>query len=225
MPGRDIIFQNNGIYHVFNKTIDKKRIFLTEKYSKIFLETLAYYRSDRSTASLSRLPDLPADTRDKILKEVTYITSFKIHVLAYCLMPTHFHLLLQQKKGDGIQKSMTDLMNSFTQHYNKITHRAGPLFLSRFKAVPVTSDAQLMHVSRYIHLNPYSSKIIKSKSEIAHYPYSSYKYYLTQNKHSLVQIKKVMELFHFESKQYEDFVVKNADYQQTLEQVKYTFSW
>lgn len=225
MPGRDIIFQNNGIYHVFNRTIDKKRIFHIEKHCNIFLNTLAYYRSDKSTVSLSRLPDLPKDIRVKILKEVAYTTSFDIHILAYCLMPTHFHLLLQQKKGNGIQKSMTYLMNSFTQHYNKLSKRVGPLFLPRFKAVRVTSDAQLMHVSRYIHLNPYSSKIINSKSEIAHYPYSSYPYYLTSQKNQLVQPKKVMELFRFNRKEYEDFVIKNADYQQTLERVKYTFSW
>jgi len=225
MPGREIRFTNGGIYHVFNRTVDAKRIFVQKKLCLSFLDAIKYYRSQNSKISMSRLRDLLPDDRKIIEKSVLFKTSFRVHVLAYCLMPTHFHFLLQQKKSDGIQKVLSDVVNSFTQYFNRATKRRGPLFMPRFKAVQVLNDAQLMHVSRYIHLNPYSARQIKSKEEIEQYPYSSFSQYIHGTRSDITHPEKVLELFSNNPQAYKSFVIQNADYQQTLEHVKYTYKW
>jgi len=225
MPGREISFRNGGIYHVFNRTVDAKRIFVQKKFCISFLDAIKYYRSQNSTVSLSRLRDLKPEDRKNIEKSICFKTSFRIHILAYCLMPTHFHLLLHQKKSGGIQRVVSDVVNSFTQYFNRATKRRGPLLMPRFKAVEVMNDAQLMHVSRYIHLNPYSARLIGSKEEIEQYPYSSFAQYIGEKSSELIYPEKVLELFSHDSSASKDFVIRNADYQQTLERVEYTYKW
>jgi putative transposase len=140
-------------------------------------------------------------------------------------MPNHFHLLLQQKSDGGAQKFMTDALNSFTRFYNIKSQRTGPLFLPRFKSVFVKRDEQLMHVSRYIHLNPYSGNLIKNKEDLITFPNSSYRFYISKELSSIVNTGPVMQLFNYDVKNYESFVMQNADYQQNLEHLKHTYKW
>jgi len=90
---------------------------------------------------------------------------------------------------------------------------------------PSGSTNQLMHVSRYIHLNPYSARLIGSKEEIEQYPYSSFAQYIGEKSSELIYPEKVLELFSHDSSASKDFVIRNADYQQTLERVEYTYKW
>lgn len=93
-------------------------------------------------------------------------------------MPNHFHLLLKQTKENGISKLVANFQNSYTRYFNLKNERVGPLFQGVFKALRVKTDEQLIHVSRYIHLNPYSSSVIKSFEELKRYPWSSVEEYL-----------------------------------------------
>ncbi len=76
-------------------------------------------------------------------------------------MPTHIHLILKQLKEDGISAYMSKILNSYTCYFNRRTKRKGPLWESRFKRVEVTSDEQLLHLTRYIHLNPVTAHIVE----------------------------------------------------------------
>lgn len=225
MPGRELTFYNQGIYHIFNKTIDKKRIFLQPKIAQRFMDIFTFYRSSSVEINYSKFSRLEESEKNKLKNILTYKKFFKVHLLAYCLMPTHFHLLLLQIDDDAISHVMSDLINSFTRHYNISHQRLGPLFLPRFKAVSVTNDPQLMHVSRYIHLNPYSSKIITNKHKLQTYFFSSYSGYVSHKRSTLVQKEKVMELFLNKIDSYKKFVMQNADYQESLEHLKHTYNW
>lgn len=220
MPGRKFSFINDGFYHVFNKTINSYLIFNESISNTTFLNILQYYRSLNSHISYSKLSKINPLRKEYILKEIGKSSSFRVEVLAFCLMPTHFHLLVRQKTTNGISSFISNVMNSFTRYQNTKKERKGPIFLTKFKAVPVISEQQLLHVSRYIHLNPYSSNIISNINQITQYPWSSMSEYIKKTG-DLVSSELIMSNFGDKPHSYLKFVLDNADYQRSLESIKY----
>ncbi|OGH11746.1 MAG: hypothetical protein A2857_02780 [Candidatus Levybacteria bacterium RIFCSPHIGHO2_01_FULL_36_15] len=132
-------------------------------------------------------------------------------IIAYCFMNNHFHFLLKQLKDNGIVKFMAKFTNSYTKYFNTKYERVGPLFQGVFKAVHVEDDEQLLHLSRYIHLNPVTSYIIKSE-DLSSYKWSSYQGYLKIVENKMVNISEVGSFFK-KPMDYEKFVLDQADYQ------------
>ncbi len=225
MPSRLEPFVNNGIFHIFNKTIDNRRVFDNSRFCSQFFGILEYYRSGEIKFSYSKLTLLDLTIAKTYLRKISRKVSFRINILAFCLMPNHFHLLLKQSKDEGISHFMADVINSFTRYSNIKLERKGPLFLPDFKSVKVNNEAQFMHVSRYIHLNPYSSGLIKSYSDLKTYTWSSFKDYINITKNNLVSQREILSLFNGNRKKYERFVISNAEHQRTLELIKYAEKW
>lgn len=154
-------------------------------------------------ASLHRL-----DTNKKI-----------INIICYCLMPNHFHFLLQQVRMNGITEFISKLTNSYTKYFNTKNQRVGPLFQGEFKAVLIQDDAQLLHLSRYIHLNPLVEYVVK---DLKNYPWSSYTEYINPNSPSAPICTKEIILNQFASlKNYQKFVLDQEDYAKKLEFTKH----
>jgi putative transposase len=226
MPIRSEPFLNNYIYHVFNRTIDSREIFKSDYYSNQFLQIIRYYRSGKEKMSFSYLSRLSEDERESVLRENGYQKYFRIEILAYCLMPTHFHLLILQKKDRGISTFIADSLNSFTRYYNIRNQRKGPIFLSKFKSSSVSSDALLMHISRYIHLNPYSGGLIKDINKLSDYPWSSFwDYSHGQRKNNFINQNVIMHLINHNKRKYQQFIYDQADYQKNLEMIKHAIKW
>lgn len=133
-------------------------------------------------------------------------------------MPNHFHFLLKQIKDNGISHFVANFQNSYTRYFNVKWKKDGPLLLTQFKAVRIEDDNQLLHVSRYIHLNPYSSFVIKSIDNLIDYPWSSLKEYLSSA--NVVKSEEIINLIG-SSKKYKKFLLDQADYQRTLDQIKH----
>lgn len=224
MPGRETPLINGGIYHIFNKTIDSKKVFLNPHDSDIFLDIIKYYRSNKPIFSYSRFRKLQDDMRDYLLEELSFKKFFQIELLCYCLMPTHFHFLIRQKKENGTSRFVADVTNSFTRYHNLKAERKGPIFLQRFRAERIMSQEHLIHVSRYIHLNPYSSQIVQNYDQLETYRWSSLKEYLSGKAH-LAEPKYLLKIFGDDSSRYRNFVLSNAEYQRTLEYCKHTKKW
>lgn len=220
MPSREEPFYDNDVYHIYNKTIDKKTVFKNEARSNSFLEHVRYYRSTKATLSFSKLKVVTPEVLRQILQQVSYKKYFQADINAYCLMPTHFHFLITQKVDGGICNFMSYTLNSFTRYMNIKQDRLGPIFLPRFKAKRIKTDEELMHVSRYIHLNPYSSGIVSTIEQLIDYPWSSFGEYLYNRRGRLSDDLIVLNLFNKDRERYRKFVLKNADYQKTLEYVK-----
>ena len=137
-------------------------------------------------------------------------------------MPNHFHLLLKQKEDMGITRFMGLVQNSYTKYFNLKRDRVGSVFQGRFKAVRVSTDEQLIHLSRYIHLNPHSSFIVKSIEELVNYPWSSYSDYLSKRNHQFLEKKIILDFFE-KPKDYRKFVNSQIDYQRELAEIKKLF--
>lgn len=204
MSYRQAIFANNHFYHVFNRGVEKRMTFMDKRDYGRFTESLNYYRvKDQNVRFSFRGRTLDHKSNESAL-------SLLAEIVCYCLMPNHFHLLLRQVTDNGITKFISKLSNSYTKYFNTKHRRVGPLFQGSFKAVRIESDEQLVHVSRYIHLNPLIDFITK---DLKKYPYSSYLEYLGL-KSGFCHKKYTMNNFTPES--YEKFVLDQEDYGRSI---------
>ncbi|MFH1826935.1 MAG: transposase [bacterium] len=222
MPTRRDVFVNGGIYHVFSKTIDKKIVFKEKEVCLELLGSIKHYRSDDLTLSYSRFKEIKQN--NKLILEQKPSTQ-RLEILSFCLMPNHYHLLLKQKKTNGLRRFMADILNSFTRHYNIKTKRKGSVFLTPFRSRQIVSNEQFIHTSRYIHLNPYSAKMVESYGKLIKYPYSSFIEYFASKNENICNTKPMLKMFGGSREKHKAFVLNNAQHQRTLEYVKYAKDW
>ncbi len=216
---RNVVLVNGQNYHIFNRAIDRQTIFKTRWEYKRAVATLKYYRFANLPIKFSQLLNLSEEQGQKIIKELTQKDEKLVEIIAYCLMPNHFHFMLKQLQDNGISKFIANLTNSYTKYFNMKHERKGHLFEGQFKAVLIESDEQLIHLSRYIHLNPVSSFIIKAE-ELENYEWSSLKEYLGLSNESLY-FKEII-LSHFSNKdEYKLFLKDQIKYAQELDKIKH----
>lgn len=209
MPYRNLPFVNEEIYHIYNRGSEKRIIFHDKRDYKRYLKTLRYYQLSGPKPKLSHFFKYQRFKPEQAQKLV--------EILAYCLMPNHFHLLVKQTKEGGITEVLTKLSLSYTKYFNTRYNRVGPLFQGEFKAVHIENDEQLIHVSRYIHLNPIASLLI---NDLNKFEYSSYLEYLGVNMDEYCSTEEVLGLFNSAEK-YEEFVLDQISYAQSLEKIKH----
>lgn len=219
MPGRLTPLVNDQIYHVYNRGINHQPTFLDKLEYKRAKLVIDFYRFSNLPAKLSKFLTLSNDDRTRIMDHLRKENERWVDILTYCLMPNHFHLLLKQVKDKGISKFLGNLQNSYTRYFNTKNERDGSLFLDQFKAVLIKTDEQLVHVSRYIHLNPYTSYVIKDLKELFEYTWSSLSEYLKGNP-EICELETIMSLFK-NPKAYQDFIENQADYQRRLHKIQY----
>lgn len=216
---RKTIFANDEIYHIFNRGVEKRPTFTSRREYARAVKTFSYYRFVKPPYRFSHFVRLAKDIQSSVLKNLN-ISAKHIEILAFCLIPNHFHFLLRQVAENGISKFAANFTNSYTKYFNTLNDRVGPLFQGAFKAVHIESDEQLMHVSRYIHLNPVSSFIIEA-DELDEYEWSSYPGYISKEESSVVEKHTVLELFSNKIERYKQFVLDYADYSRKLGNIKH----
>ncbi len=215
MPGREIPLITDEIYHVFNKGSAAQLIFLNNNDYQRAQDLLFYYKHVTPPIKFSRLASLPMSDRQDLLNQLEKERKNFVDLISYCFMPNHFHLLIKQLVDGGISKYLSNLSNSYTRYFNTKYKRTGAILQGKFKAVHIESNEQLLHVSRYIHLNPYSASIIKRPQDIIRYPFSS----ITKLFTSKVESKLITDQFN-NIQSYYQFVIDQADYQKNLQQIK-----
>ena len=221
MPYRKVVLAPEQIYHVFNRGVAALPIFLDFKNHLRFLNLVDYYRFSNTPFSFSQLMSLPKEEKEKILIELREENAIHVEILVYCLMPNHFHLLLKQITDKGISVFMTNLQNSYVKYFNIKNERAGPLFQSMFKAVMIETDEQLLHVSRYIHLNPSTAYIVEPEN-LEDYKWSSLNSYLIKNFNANYFVNSKIVLNFFKKREdYKKFVLDQASYQRELDKIKH----
>lgn len=225
MPGRQHSLLNGEIYHVYNKSIDKREVFGEDAINEVAIETFTYYRSEEAIMRFSNYRKLPNPVKKIYESKVNKVKSFRISIIAYVLMPTHYHFLIRQNFDSGISVFLSQIQNSYTRYYNIVKQRNGPIFLDKFKSKPVNSEELLKHVSRYIHLNPYSAGIVSTISELEKYNWSSYSEYLSNSKLALCDKNILLSYFNNDVERLRKFVNDNREHQRTLEYCKYSKKW
>lgn len=148
-------YATNCYYHLYNRGVEKRTIFQDQQDYGVFLSYLKEYLLPKDEAELNKKlsdPDISYQDKDKVLKKLR-LNNFnqEITLLAYCLMPNHFHFFLKQKSMGAIDKFMNSLGTRYTMYFNRKYKRVGSLYQGVYKAVPITSDAQFVYLSKYIH--------------------------------------------------------------------------
>ncbi|MDZ7744630.1 MAG: transposase [Candidatus Saccharibacteria bacterium] len=194
------IYIENTHYHVYNRGVDKRKIFLDDEDYSVFLNLLKRY--------LSREP-----AKDTKGRQYPWLYN-DIELLAFCLMPNHFHLLVYQLEENALKNLIKNVCGSYTSYFNKKHKRVGPLFQDRFKASMITSDEYLHHISRYIHLNPVAYK---------EWPYSSLPHYLGYKSVEWIQPTRILELF-TDAHDYLKFVEDYKEHKDMLTEIEHSLA-
>lgn len=204
-------------YHIFNRGVARQPTFYTKRDYERALLTLSYYRFKNPPVKLSRFKELALDERSRILDGLQKASDLDVKMISFVLMPNHFHFLLQQITDTGIATFISKFTNSYTKYLNTKQGRVGPMFQGVYKSVHIETDEQLIHVSRYIHLNPVVSGVIK-ESELFSYPWSSLPDFL-KGQSSVVFLDPILS--HMPSLNYKKFVYDQIDYAKRLEEIKH----
>jgi len=215
---RKITFKDGFYYHVYNRGVEKRPTFIGKRAFGRAIIAIKYYRFTNPPFKLSKFLKLTKDQQIRVQSELAE-KELLVEVVAYCLMPNHFHFLLKQLQPNGITKFLSNFTNSYTKYFNTRNQRVGPLFQGTFKAVLVEDDEQLLHLSRYIHLNPVASAVIAEK-DLEDYESSSYLEYLGKNSDPFCS-KDIVRGFFSSTKKFKQFTTDQINYAQELEKIKH----
>ena len=163
MPKIDSRINPGSLHHVFNRAVDKQTIFYTDKDYKYFFEKIEFYK-----------------------------IKTKIEILAYVVLPNHWHFLIKEPEStpgvgnprcSALIRFVSNLTNSYAKHYNSMHDRTGVVFQGRVKTKLIDNDSYLQTLINYINLNPIKHKIVKNIND---WDYTSHHEYIYAQSHNLV---------------------------------------
>lgn len=193
MPAKNVLksYAENGYYHIYNRGVEKRIIFCDSQDYKVFLSYLKEYLQ----------PPPPVEKRTEVIGNLSFIApkrplnnyNQEIELLSFCLIPNHFHLLIKQKSSRSVEFFMRSLLTRYVSYFNKRHKRVGVLFQGPYKAILIRNENYLLHLSRYIHLNP--KKHLDVKESPLHSTYSSYGDYLGLRKTDWINTDLILSFF------------------------------
>ena len=163
--------ENQSVHHIYNKSIYRFEIFTCKNEFHRMLQLIQYYKYDGHSQPFSRFIEKKGN--DKLLTTITDASQNKtplVNIIAYCLMSTHVHFILQQLADKGIETFMRRLLNAYSKYFNLRHNRRGPLWENRFGNRIILDERGLNQRIEYIHYNPVKENLVKTPQE---WPYSS----------------------------------------------------
>lgn len=161
-------FANGEFFHIFNRGVDKRTIFIDSYDPERFFTSMIQFNSLDPIGSLYEHSFRLGGETPKLEKLV--------NIIAYCLNPNHFHFILEQVTDGGISEFMKRLSGGYTSYFNNKYKRSGSLFQGVFKDVHIDSNTYLLHASAYVNLNDRvhklggeTAKFVKSLSSWGEY--------------------------------------------------------
>lgn len=187
-------FAKGKIYHIFNRGVEKRNIFKNDSDRWRFLQGMFLFNDENTSANT--LWQLSREDGGAKFPFVVDSVNHKgkrnklVRIMADCLMPNHYHLILEEAQEGGISKFMHKLGVGYTGYFNKKYDRVGGLFQGAFKAVAIDKDLYLQYLLIYLNvINP--AELIEPKLKekgindidkimkfVAGYPWSTHQEYL-----------------------------------------------
>lgn len=211
MQQENLKLTGNKVYHIYTKSISGFRIFNDKSDFLRMQQVTKYYRLEKPSFKFSRYLSLINHGLDPNVNGERIVD-----IVAYCIMGTHVHLILKQLKEGGISNFLSNVLNSYTRYFNIKHNRKGPLWETRFKRVLVSTDEQLLHLTRYIHLNPVTAFIVNSPADWA---FSSYLEYVSSSPEN-ARICNFKSCINIDQDSYRKFVEDYKDLQRSLAKIK-----
>ncbi len=197
MKKRSKANRNSEYFHIFNRGVEKRSIFLDNKDFDRFLTSMTAFNTKEPIGSLFELAFLPK-------QNVARSSPPLVEIVSYCLNPNHFHLLLRQRLENGISSFIQRLSGGYTRYFNIKYKRSGVLFQGKYKSVPILSNEQLLYVSAYINLNNHVHRLGSRTTK------SSWDEYMGSASHAICTKDIILGQFH-NKKEYEVFAKETLD--------------
>lgn len=197
MPARNRTkkYTENGFYHIYNRGVEKRVIFTDDQDYAVFLSYIRDYLTPKKEKDLLlRLsdPNISWREKDKINKLLRLKNYYdEVALLAYCLMPNHFHFFLKQKSKNSINQFLHSLETRYTMYFNRRHKRIGPLYQDIYKAVSVDHEEQFVYLSKYIHKQALASQGPALRNDQP----SSYPEYIGERKTEWVHQEEILSYF------------------------------
>ena len=186
MPRRKVDFKKGEYYHIYNRGNNRDQIFFETENYLYFEKKMRWYFS----------PEV-------------------CDLVAYCLMPNHFHFLVKLNFND-FADSMKSLCLTYSKAINKRMNRTGSLFEGRFHAIHLDNEEYLVYLSKYIHRNPVEAKLVVDPQD---WEFSSFHDYMEFNDDCLIKPQNILKLFD-SSDDYRRFVLTtNKNEFKTIEHI------
>lgn len=211
-------FAPGEYYHIYSRTILNTPGFKNNKNADRLAQAFLLANSTKSSEAFRYLRNTENAQLERAIEIAREGEKF-VNVLCYCIMPDHYHLLLEELKDNGITNFVRKCNTSIAKYVNIKTNRLGPLFESRFKAKHINTNEYLLHLSVYIHLNPldiisgkeWREHKLKNwditKKELLLYPWSSLKYFLNRDyKNPIISGEEIILKQFNNKKEYELFL-------------------
>lgn len=208
--------ETGKVYHITTKSIAGYVIFNSEREYFRMKQLIQYYQPENPSMRFSYFIRWQKVKNGFVAKKDQQNKKKLVRIIAYCLMPTHIHLILQQLREAGMSIYMNKVLNSYTRYFNAKHHRKGPLWTGRFKRGLIETDELLIHMTRYVHLNPVTAYLV-DKPE--HWQFSSYPEYIAGEpiKDKICEFEHLLEICPGE---YKKFVNDQISYQRELAAIK-----
>jgi putative transposase len=204
------------VYHIFNKSIAGFKIFSSDSEFSRMTALIRYYQREKPSVKFSKFLKLARVRKNQNSEPLVSSGEKLVEIIAFCVMPTHMHLILKQLKENGISIFMSNVLNSYTRFFNTKHKRKGPLWEGRFKNVFVGSNEQLLHLTRYIHLNPVTAHLVDKPEEWSASSYGEYSMNVDKDE----KICQYDDLLQIEPLTYSEFLRDRALYQRDLAKIK-----
>lgn len=218
------LYLNNSYYHIYNRGVEQRNIFMDKQDYSVFLSYLQTYLLPKNTIELKNILSSYKTTyqeKDRILKQLRLNNySENIELICFALLPNHYHLLIRQAKI-SLNKFMNSLGTRYAMYFNRKYKRKGVLFQDVYKAVLVESNDQLLHLSRYIHLNITKAvNISPERWKESIFP-SSLPEFLGLRKTNWIKTKYILDHFskYDPKNNYEDFMINNQEKEHLIQNV------
>jgi len=225
----------NEIYHIYNRGVEKRIIFQEDSDKIRFIHDLFEFNDEEPAQNIFyKLPNLRSPNQFyevKPRKIERRKRKLIVKILAFCLMPNHYHLLLQQAADGGISQFMRKLNTGYTMYFNKKYERVGSLFQGTYKFTRITQESHFIHIPYYIHLNPldivmpqWREKEIKNYKKavkfLEKYRWSSYLDYIGKKNFPSVTQREFLSEFFDSPEDYKKDTIKWLK-EMDLEQIKH----
>lgn len=210
MPAKNAIksYIANSYYHIYNRGVEKRKIFMDVQDRNVFLSYLKEYLLPKNEINLhEKLSDPNTSAREKarILRKLKLNNfSDEITLLCYCLMPNHFHFFIKQESANSIDRFMQSIGTRYTMYFNTRYKRVGSLFQAVYKAVLIQNEEQFVYLSKYIHKQAFK----------INYP-SSYEDFINIRNTEWVKPKEVLNFFsgRVPGLSYQSFIQEEIEYE------------
>lgn len=207
---------NDQVYHIISRSISEFKIFNARKDFLRMKRLLQFYQIgiNYRFSDFMLLKKVTKEGFESYFNKIAKNKEKTVQIIGYCLMPTHLHLIIKQLIDNSISVYMNNVLNSYSRYFNISHKRKGPLWEQRFKRILVDSDEQLLHLTRYIHLNPVTAQLIEKPEK---WEFSSFSHYLSSSDFSLSDHRGILEI---NPAFYKKFVEDQISYQRSLARIK-----